>query len=59
MKKLCSKHAYYEASTLLGQIGYGKDATLLRKEIESAVNNADALIAKEKSISNSNEQIDC
>ena len=59
VKKLCSKHAYYEASTLLGQIGYGKDATLLRKEIESAVNNADALITKAKSISNTNEQIDC
>ena len=59
VKQLCSRHAYYEASTLLGQIGYGKDATLLRKEIESAVNNADALIAKAKSINNTNEQIDC
>lgn len=59
VKNLCSKHAYYEALSLLGEIGYGKDATLLRKEIESAVNNADALIAKAKSISNTNEQIDC
>ena len=59
VKKICSKHAYYEASTLLGQIGYGKDATLLRKEIESAVNNADALISKAKSLTNTNEQIDC
>lgn len=59
VKNLCSKHAYYEALSLLGEISYGKDATLLRKEIESAVNNADALIAKAKLISNTNEQIDC
>lgn len=59
VKKLCGRHAYYEASTLLGQIGYGKDATLLRKEIESAINNADALITKAKSIGDANGQIDC
>lgn len=59
VKKLCNKHAYYEAITLLGQIGYGKDATLLRKEIESAVNNAETLIAKAKSSNNTNQQIDC
>lgn len=59
VKKLCAKHAYYGATTLLGQIGYGKDATLLRKEIESAVNNAEALIVKAKSVGDANERIDC
>lgn len=59
VRKLCAKHAYYEATAMLGRIGYGKDATLLRTEIESAVNNADALITKAKSASNTNEQIDC
>ena len=58
-KKLCGNHAYYQASTLLTQIGYGKEANALRKEIESAVNNADALLAKAKSTNDVNEQLDC
>ncbi|MBR5147034.1 MAG: zinc ribbon domain-containing protein [Bacteroidales bacterium] len=59
VSKLCAKHAYYQASTFLSQMGYGKDATAFRKEIESAVSNADALIAKAKSSNDVNEQLDC
>ncbi len=59
VKKLCAKHAYYAASALLGQIGFGKDATVLRNEIESAIKNAEELISKARTARDSNEQIDC
>lgn len=59
VRDLCSKHAYYGASALLGQIGYGAEATALRKEIEGAIANAEALIAKAKGLSDTNEQIEC
>ena len=59
VKKLCGKRAYYEASTLLPRIGFGKDATMLKTEVEGAVNNSEALIEKAATISDANMRIDC
>lgn len=59
VRNLCAQHAYYGASALLGQIGYGSEATALRKEVEGAVANAEALIAKAKGLRDTNEQIEC
>lgn len=59
VEELCAKHAYYGASALLGQIGYGTRATALRKEIEGAIANAEALIAKARSARDTTEQIEC
>ncbi len=58
VKALCAKKQYYLAQTYLGKIGFGNEATLLRKEIESAIENADALIAKANGINDANARID-
>ncbi len=56
INELCSKKYYYAAQQYLSVLPLNHAQ---RKEIESAVNNADALIAKANNASNTNEQIDC
>lgn len=56
INELCSKKYYYTAQQYLSVLPPNH---ALRKEIESAIENANTLIVKAKSTSNTNEQIDC
>ena len=56
INELCSKKYYYTAQQYLSVLPLNHAQ---RKEIESAIENTKTLIAKAKSISNTNEQIDC
>ena len=56
INELCSKKYYYTAQQYLSVLPLNHAQ---RKEIESAIENTKTLIVKAKSISNTNEQIDC
>ena len=56
INELCSKKYYYTAQQYLSVLPLNHAQ---RKEIESAIENTKTLIAKAKSMSNTNEQIDC
>jgi len=56
INELCCKKHYYTAQQYMSVLPLNHAQ---RKEIESAIGNAEALIIKAKSISNTNEQIDC
>lgn len=56
INELCSKKYYYTAQQFLSVLPPNHTQ---RKEIESAIDNAESLIVKATSTNNTNEQIDC
>ncbi len=55
IKQLCAEKKYYTAAADLSALPLGH---ILRKEIESAIANADALIAKANALNDANARID-
>jgi len=58
VKELCSKRLYYEAKSMLPSLGYGREASAIRSEVERATSSADSLLQKAGRETDANARID-
>lgn len=56
IRELCSKHEYYKASELLGEVSSCREITALRREIIGAIKSAEELVKKSSLINDRYEQ---
>lgn len=56
IRELCSKHEYYKASELLGEVSSCREITALRREIIGAIKSAEELVKKSSLTNDRHEQ---